>query len=158
MCIPHAFANVCSSLSAATATTSAPSTTSTFAAATPTYKPLSDCPASNNTGYTSSYAQEKTSSSNATGLTFTKYCDVTGPLTQTGASRIAEAFVYSFSDCIEVCAGYNLYNTGTNNNCTVAVYQSDGARPSNCWVGHVEDVSPSSLSVLEGTDVALVLQ
>ncbi|KAK5130296.1 hypothetical protein LTR08_002219 [Meristemomyces frigidus] len=141
-----------------TSTTSeAPSTTSTFAAPTPTYTPISDCPASNDTGYTSSYTQQSSSSSSDAGLKFTKYCDMAGPLSRTGASRIAEAFVYSFSDCIEVCAGYNYLNTG-GSNCTVAVYQPSGSRPGNCWVGHVGDVAFGSLDALEGTDVALVSQ
>lgn len=134
--------------------TTASSTTSTFSAPTPTYTPLSDCPNSNDTGYTSSYA--RSSSSTNTGLDFTKYCDLAGPLSRSSASRISEAFVYSFSDCIEICAGYNFYNAGSN--CTAAVYQPSAARPGNCWVGHVDGVSASSLSTLKGTDVALLKQ
>lgn len=134
-------------------TTSGPSSTSTFSAATPTYTPLSDCPDSNNTAYTSSFAQES-SSNKRSGLHFTKYCDLSNPLSEGGAQRISEAFVYSFSDCIEVCAGYNFWNGGSN--CTVAVYQSGGSRPGNCWVGHASDVKASSLNETQGTDVALL--
>ncbi|EMC94766.1 hypothetical protein BAUCODRAFT_559168 [Baudoinia panamericana UAMH 10762] len=142
--------------SSPSATTSAASTTSTFAAPTPTYTPISDCPASNNTGYTSTYAQGSAGSVPAgAALTFTKYCDLTNPLTQSGATRIAQAFVYSFSDCVEVCAGYNFNNAGGN--CTIAVYRATGSRPSNCWVGSTaSSVSASSLGSDEGTDVALL--
>ncbi|KAK4545595.1 hypothetical protein LTR36_002945 [Oleoguttula mirabilis] len=145
---------------AASSTSSATSTTSTFAAATPTYTPLSDCPASNDTGYTSSYAQlsstTSTSTSTTAGLTFTKYCAFAGPLSQSGAARITEAYVYSFSDCIEVCAGYNYYNAGSN--CTVAVYEPAGDRPANCWVGQLDGVLVSALKAENGTDVALLTQ
>lgn len=162
--IPHARTNVgsCStngtnsqSTYPSASTTSGPSSTSTFSAATPTYTPLSDCPDSNNTDYTSSFAQESSSNNHkSSGLQFTKYCDLSNPLSEDGAQRIAEAFVYSFSDCIEVCAGYNFWNSGSN--CTVAVYQSGGGRPGNCWVGHAGDVKASSLNETQGTDVAIL--
>ena len=87
-------------------------------------------------------------------LTFTKYCDFESPLTtQTGAFRIAEAFVYSFSDCIEVCASSNFYNADSN--CTVAVYQPEGTRPGNCWVGNAASVKLGELDKQDGTDVAM---
>lgn len=93
----------------------------------------------------------------AAGLTFTKYCDFASPLTtQTGAKRIAEAFVYSFSDCVELCAGTNFWNA--NSNCTVAVYQPQGSRPGNCWVGNAESVSVDDLERQEGTDVAMLTE
>jgi len=135
-------------------TAAASSTTSTFAAATPTYIPLSDCPASNDTSYTSSFAQS--SSSSSSGLSFSKYCGFAGPLSRSNAYKMAEAFVYSFSDCIEVCAGLNYYSADSN--CTVAVYQPSGSRPGNCWVGSASDATVSSLSVQQGTDVALLKQ
>lgn len=68
---------------------------------------------------------------------------------------MAEAYVYDFNDCIEVCASYNFWHDAAN--CTVAVYQPDAARPGNCWIGAF-DVSGgvSSLSQSDGTDVALL--
>lgn len=137
-------------------TSGIPSSTSTFAAATPTYTPLSDCPDSNGTAYQSDFAQGSSGDvPKDAGLSFTKYCDLSSPLTtQTGAQRIAEAFVYSFSDCIEVCAGYNFWNA--NSNCTVAVYLPEGSRPGNCWVGHAAGVSAHSLDRQKGTDIAML--
>ena len=139
-------------------TTTAPTTSSTFVAATPTYTPLSDCPQSNDTTYTSTFTTNNPSSGPipaTAGLTFTKYCDFASPLTtQTGAQRIAEAFVYSFSDCVELCAGANYWNA--NANCPVAVYQPEGERPGNCWVGNAASVSVGELERMEGTDVAML--
>ncbi|KAF2172095.1 hypothetical protein M409DRAFT_17337 [Zasmidium cellare ATCC 36951] len=136
-------------------TSSGPSPTSTFSAATPTYTPLSDCPDSNNTAYTSSFSKGSSGDTRKNaGLHFTKYCDLSNPLSTDGAQRIAEAFVYSFSDCVEVCAGYNFWNDGSN--CTVAVYQSGGGRPGNCWVGNAGDIQASSLNETQGTDVAIL--
>ena len=144
--------------SASSSSSAVPSATSTYAAPVPTYTPLSDCPASNATSYSSSYAKGSSGTVPAgAGLNFTKYCDVAGPLSQPGASRIAEAFVYSFSDCIEVCAGINFWSAGSN--CSVAVYQPDGTRPGNCWVGSTQKaIVLSSLSEDKGTDVALLEQ
>lgn len=137
-------------------TITAPSTTSTFIAATPTYVALSDCPQSNDTTYSSSFADGSSGDvPPEAGLFFTKYCDFASPLTtQTGAKRIAEVFVYSFSDCIEACAGSNFWNA--NANCTVAVYQPAGTRPGNCWVGNAENVKVDDLEKQDGTDVAML--
>jgi len=160
--IPHARTNtplqsVPSSIAAAAASPATPTSTSTFSAATPTYTPLSDCPASNNTSYTSTYASGASGTVPSTaGLTFTKYCDRAGPAS---ADHIAAAFVYSFSDCVEVCAGLNFRSAGRN--CTVAVYQADGKRPGNCWVGGTQAQQPvdlASLGAATGTDVALLRQ
>ena len=132
-----------------------PSTTSTFSAAVPTYTPLNDCPASDNTGYTSSFAQGSSGDvPDHAGLQFTKHCDLSNPLSANGSKRIAEAFVYSFSDCVEVCAGYNFWNDGSN--CTVAVYQPSGGRPGNCWVGNAGHVQATELKVTQGTEVAIL--
>lgn len=137
-------------------TTSAPSSSTTFVAPTPTYTPLSDCPQSNDTTYSSTFLQGDSGDvPPGAGLTFTKYCDFESPLTtQTGALRTAEAFVYSFSDCIELCASSNFYDA--NSNCTVAVYQPDGTRPGNCWVGNAAGVSLGELDKQDGTDVAML--
>ena len=130
------------------------STTSAFSAPTPTYAPLTDC--SNATSYTSTYAKGSSGDVPAgAGLNFTVYCNLTNPLSQSGASKIAEAYTYSLSDCIEVCAGYNFWNAGSN--CTVAAYQPGGGRPGNCWVGSAApDVKVSSLKESDGMDVALL--
>lgn len=135
----------------ATATKASATATSTFAAATPTYTPLSDCPASNDTGYTSTY-DKATDVQSGAGLKFTKYCDLASPISD--SERIAEAFVYSFSDCVELCASFNYWSNSTN--CTVAVYIPDGTRPGNCWAGEVDNVQVSSLNTTAGTDVALL--
>ncbi|CZT20602.1 uncharacterized protein RCC_06460 [Ramularia collo-cygni] len=133
----------------ATATPAA-SPTATFTAATPTYTPLSDCPESNDTGYTSSF--DKLTDQPDAGLKFTKLCDLASPISD--SQRIAEAYVYSFSDCVEVCASYNYWSNSRN--CTVAVYLPDGKRPGNCWTGQVNDVQASSLNSTIGTNVALL--
>jgi hypothetical protein len=86
------------------------------------------------------------------GLNFTVYCDYTNPLARLG-EKIASAYTYSLGDCIEVCAGYNFWNAGSN--CTVAAYQPAGDRPGNCWIG-TADVTLSDLKTLQGTDVALL--
>lgn len=145
-----------SNATTATSTTStASATTATFTAATPTYMPLSDCPASNNTNYTSEYSSGQSDSTpDNAGLTFTKYCGLSSPLSLNGASKIAEAFVYSFSDCIEICAGYNFWNSGSN--CTFAVYQPNAARPGNCVLGADDKIKLTDLSIENGTDVALL--
>lgn len=135
---------------APTSTSPASSATATYSAATPTYTPLSSC--SDDTAYSSSFAS-RTSSSNA-GLNFTAYCNLANPLMASGAVNISEAYVYSFSDCMEVCAGYNYWNDGRN--CTAAVYQPGASRPGNCWVGHVQGVSADILGSQAGVDVALL--
>ncbi|KXS97525.1 hypothetical protein AC578_4603 [Pseudocercospora eumusae] len=138
-----------------TLATSKSTPTSTFSAPTPTYTPINDCPDSNNTEYTSQFASGSSGSvPDHAGLKFTKYCDFSNPLSQDGAQRIAEAYVYSFSDCVEVCAAYNFWNDGGN--CTVAIYQSSGGRPGNCWVGNAGDVQASDLNTTQGTDVAIL--
>lgn len=124
---------------------------------TPTILPLSDCPSSNDTSYTSNYAQGTSGTVPSTSaLNFTKYCDFSSPLSQSSSHTITEAFVYTFDDCIEVCAGYNFWGAGSN--CTVAVYDVSGNRPGNCWVGYAEVNSPSQLTQKTGTDVALISQ
>lgn len=106
--------------------------------------------------YTSTFAQGNSGDvPSGAGLKFTKFCDFASPLTtQNNAKRIAEAFVYSFSDCVEVCAGSNFWNADAN--CTVAVYQPDGSRPGNCWVGNAASVTVQELEKQDGTDVAML--
>jgi hypothetical protein len=136
--------------SATTSTTPSASATSTYSAATPTFSPISGC--SNSTLFTSTYAQGLSGSS--AGLNFTAYCNYGNLLDNTKASNASQAYVYSFADCMEVCAGFNYLHD--NNNCTIAVYQSSAARPSNCWVGSLDGVTASSLVADEGMDVALL--
>jgi hypothetical protein len=76
-----------------------------------------------------------------------------------GSSNITQAFVYSFADCIEVCASYNLLHSSSSNgtDCTVAVYQPIASRPVNCWVGDAGDaIQVSTLAAEDGVDVAIV--
>ena len=68
--------------------------------------------------------------------------------------QITRAYVYSFSDCIELCASNNLLNSNTE--CNVVIYTPDDPRPSNCWVGGAQDINASSLTELDGSDVAIL--
>ncbi|KAK1821916.1 hypothetical protein LTR12_003612 [Friedmanniomyces endolithicus] len=140
-------------LNATSPSPTATPTISVFSAPTPTYTPLSTC--QNHTSYSSLYALGSLGPVPATArLNYTLYCNLTNPLTQPGAIKIAQAYTYSFSDCIEVCAGYNFWNAGSN--CTVAAYQPTGSRPGNCWVGFADAVSVGSLAADPGMDVALL--
>ncbi|KAM3415544.1 hypothetical protein BST61_g9065 [Cercospora zeina] len=141
---------------AATTTTDSGSTaaaTSTFAAPVPTFQPLDDCPASSNTVYTSEFAQGQSNSATA-GLVFVKNCDLQSPLSAKQGKQIAQAYVYTFSDCVEICAGYNKLNNAAN--CTAAVYEPSAQRPANCWVGDAGNVDISTLNTTEGTNVAIL--
>lgn len=133
-----------------------PTTASQYTAPTPTYTPLSDCPDSNNTLYSSSFAPTNTGQTSfSSSLNFTKFCDVASPLSETGASTLAEAFVYSFTDCIEICASLNHRTESAD--CSVAAYQANGKRPSNCFVGSVANgTAASSLEEKDGSAVALL--
>ncbi|KAI7478387.1 hypothetical protein KC351_g8256 [Hortaea werneckii] len=133
-------------------TLAASTAASTYSAPTPTYTALSDCPQSNNTLYTSSYA-----GSGATGVDFTKYCDYANPLSHQGATTQAQVFVYAFNDCIDLCAGLNSNDGTASTNCSVAVYMPNDNRPYNCAVGHhAVDTSIRSLGADKGTNVAFV--
>ncbi|KAI6823695.1 hypothetical protein KC332_g8642 [Hortaea werneckii] len=133
-------------------TLAASTAASTYSAPTPTYTALSDCPQSNNTLYTSSYA-----GSGATGVEFTKYCDYANPLSHKGATTQAQVFVYAFNDCIDLCAGLNSNDGTVSTNCSVAVYMPNDNRPYNCAVGHhAADTSIRSLGAEKGTNVAFV--
>ncbi|KAF2210878.1 hypothetical protein CERZMDRAFT_113032 [Cercospora zeae-maydis SCOH1-5] len=140
-----------SAAATATATTASGTATSAFAAPTPTFQPLNDCPASSNTRYTSELARGE-STSESTGLVFVKNCDLENPVSAHHGKQIAQAFVYSFSDCIEICAGYNKLNSAAN--CTVAAYEPSAPRPANCWLGDAGDVDISTLNTTKGTNVA----
>lgn len=98
-------------------------------------------------------ASDSSKAQSDAGLNFTKYCDVDSPLSNTGAKTLSEAFVYSFSDCVEVCASLNFY--AGDGNCSVAVYQPNADRPGNCWVGSA-NTTFSQLGAKTGIDVALL--
>lgn len=155
----HSSNSTSNATSSATATSSSATvaTPTIYIAPIPTYSPLSDCPKSNFTRYTSNYASGSSGTvPSGAKLNFTKYCDLENPLIgiRQNTQTLSEAFVYSFNDCIEVCAAYNFW--GASANCTVAVYQVNGSRPGNCWVGKIAATSASSLAAKDGTDVALL--
>ncbi|KAG9751305.1 hypothetical protein KCU73_g6364, partial [Aureobasidium melanogenum] len=143
----------------ATSLKSATSTTaSTTALSTPTFVPLSACPTANNTLYTSSVSNNSSlipSSDNTTApveLTYTRYCDADTPA---DFKPLTSGFVYTFDDCIELCATYNAY-AGGSTSCNVAVYDVQQARPVNCVVGSAQNVSVESLGVDGSLAVALL--
>ncbi|KAH0341347.1 hypothetical protein KCU81_g6298, partial [Aureobasidium melanogenum] len=131
-------------------------TASSTALSTPTFIPLSACPSANNTLYTSNPSTNSSlnPSDNATtvDLTYTRYCDANKP---TDFKPLTSGFVYTFDDCIELCATYNVYAVGSSN-CNVAVYDVQQARPVNCVVGSAQNASASSLGVDGGLAVALL--
>ncbi|KAG9520270.1 hypothetical protein KCV07_g4465, partial [Aureobasidium melanogenum] len=134
------------------------STASTTALSTPTFVPLSACPIANNTLYTSSVSNNSSlipSSDNTTApveLTYTRYCNADTPA---DFKPLTSGFVYTFDDCIELCATYNAYASGPTS-CNVAVYDVQQARPVNCVVGSAQNVSVESLGVDGGLAVALL--
>ncbi|KAH0384977.1 hypothetical protein KCU92_g3915, partial [Aureobasidium melanogenum] len=143
----------------ATSLKSATSTTaSTTALSAPTFVPLSACPTANNTLYTSSVSNNSSlipSSDNTTApveLTYTRYCDADTPA---DFKPLTSGFVYTFDDCIELCATYNAY-AGGSTSCNVAVYDVQQARPVNCVVGSAQNVSVESLGVDGSLAVALL--
>ncbi|KAG9661693.1 hypothetical protein KCU95_g1828, partial [Aureobasidium melanogenum] len=131
-------------------------TASSTALSTPTFIPLSACPSANNTLYTSNPSTNSSliPSDNATtvDLTYTRYCDANKP---TNFKPLTSGFVYTFDDCIELCATYNVY-AGGSPSCNVAVYDVQQARPVNCVVGSAQNASADSLGVDGGLAVALL--
>ncbi|QIW97258.1 hypothetical protein AMS68_002776 [Peltaster fructicola] len=140
-----------STTSSTTSASNTPTTAtpSTYSAPTATYAPLSDCPAANNTLYTSSF--NSGSSSSTTGLNFTRYCNYQSPLTT--QNTLLSTFAYTFEDCIETCAGINFYNS--NVNCQVAAFEVGASRPVNCWLGQY-NTTISNLKAQSGTAVAIL--
>lgn len=134
------------------------STASTTALSTPTFVPLSACPTANNTLYTSSVSNNSSlipSSDNTTApveLTYTRYCNADTPA---DFKPLTSGFVYTFDDCIELCATYNTYASGPTS-CNVAVYDVQQARPINCVVGSAQNASVESSGVDGGLAVALL--
>lgn len=137
--------------------------TNTAAAPTPSFTPLDDCAAANNTLFISDYSSGSSGTVKPAtmGLQFVKACDAANPLAAVkgGSRTISEAYVYSFSDCIEVCAGFNFWNNVAT--CNVAVYQRRGGRPGNCWVGStgagaLQGDAEGQFGGQLGTDVAVL--
>jgi hypothetical protein len=131
----------------------------TYAGAVPTYQPLDSCPDANNTAYTSTYAEthetSETSSNNTANLTFILHCGLESPITSaTGAATLSEAFVYTFDDCIELCASLNFW--AGNANCSFAAYDVNGSRPGNCWVGKKDGLVVGDLREKDGMAVAIL--
>jgi hypothetical protein len=89
---------------------------------TPALSPSTDC--SNGTIYQSQW----TSSTN-----FTELCGID----QFG-TNIGSVFVYTFEDCMGLCAGMNFWNS--NQKCKAVSYlPASGRRPANCWVHSLRD-------------------
>lgn len=62
--------------------------------------------------------------------------------------------MYTFKDCIELCASANFWSQSAN--CSVAVYEPEASRPGNCWVGEADGVRVGELNGKEGVEVALL--
>ncbi|GAM84332.1 hypothetical protein ANO11243_023260 [Dothideomycetidae sp. 11243] len=134
-----------------TQSTTTADATSTYAAPVPTYSVLNDCPQSNNTVFTASAA----SSSSSIPSNFIRHCGLASPLAEEGAKTLSQAFVYSFDDCIDVCAGMNYW--GGNDTCNVAAFAFDASRPANCFVGFANiSKGPSAFAAQNGINVALL--
>ncbi|KAI4844256.1 hypothetical protein E4T44_06289 [Aureobasidium sp. EXF-8845] len=140
-----------------TTTTSA----STKVLSTPTFTPLSACPTANNTIFISTISNtsslsglvSNTTTPAAAGVSFTRYCDVNTPA---DFKPLSSGFVYTFDDCIELCAAYSVYNTGAAAaTCNVAVYDVEQARPVNCVIGSTS-AAGNSLGIDGGLAVAVL--
>ncbi|GAB7358301.1 hypothetical protein MBLNU230_g2375t1 [Neophaeotheca triangularis] len=141
--------------SASTSPTPTPTTaTRTFSPQTPTYTPLTNCPRANNTLYAPTLGNSPD---------FSLHCDLASPLRELDDTRtLTRAFVYSFTDCIDLCAGFNVGRNG-DAECGIAVYRPEEERPSNCWVGRKGGegegvVEIGRLGTEEGTEVAVLVK
>jgi hypothetical protein len=141
----------------ATITTSA----STTALSTPTFVPLSACPTANNTIFISTVSNTSSLIGSATnntapvgGSAYTRYCDVNTPA---DFKPLTSGFVYTFDDCIEMCATFNVYSTSSApTTCNVAIYDVEQARPVNCVVGSTQVAATQGLGVDGGLAIALL--
>jgi hypothetical protein len=96
----------------------------------PTLSPTSDC--SNGSTYQSLFQNgENGPASLSAGLTFTMLCS-TVQVDYSTAFNLASAYVYTFEDCIEVCAGINFWY-GDRHFLGVSFKAATGTRPVNCW-------------------------
>ncbi|KAI4747626.1 hypothetical protein E4T50_02048 [Aureobasidium sp. EXF-12298] len=134
---------------------------STTALSTPTFVPLSACPMANNTIFISTVSNTSSligSATNSTapiaGPTYTRYCDANTPA---DFKPLTSGFVYTFDDCIEMCATYNTYSTSAGSaTCNVAVYDVEQARPVNCMVGSTQNAATAGLGIDGGLAIALL--
>jgi hypothetical protein len=112
-------------MSSTATSTTASSTSSSGVTASPT--PATDCPASNSTLYKSKFLEGANGpvGSNAQ-LVFRKICGA-----HFANQNVAQSYVYSFDDCIELCASLNFW--ANNGQCIGATYRADGGQPGNCW-------------------------
>ncbi|KEQ68448.1 hypothetical protein M436DRAFT_58440 [Aureobasidium namibiae CBS 147.97] len=141
----------------ATTTTSA----STTVLSTPTFVPLSACPSANNTIFVSTISNTSSlvgsvanSTTTPAGSAYTRYCDTNTP---SDFKPLSSGFVYTFDDCIEMCATYSMYSTGSGSTtCNVAVYDVEQARPVNCVVGSTQNAATDGLGLGGGLAVALL--
>jgi hypothetical protein len=107
--------------------TSATGFTTTSATLTPAPTPTTDCPRSNNTTYRSKFLSgDNGPVGSSAQLVFTKSCDA-----RYSSGFIAQSYVYSFDDCIELCASLNFW--ANNGDCIGASYEAEGSPPGNCW-------------------------
>ncbi|KAI4722585.1 hypothetical protein E4T48_01082 [Aureobasidium sp. EXF-10727] len=143
--------------SATSATTTIPSTT---ALSTPTFTPLSACPSANNTLFISTISNTSSlvSATNNTtttpiDLTYTRYCDANTPA---DFKPLTSGFVYTFDDCIDLCAAYNVYAGDSSTSCNVAAYDVKQARPVNCVVGNTQHANAQSVGINGGLAVGLL--
>jgi hypothetical protein len=87
-------------------------------------------------------------------VSFTRYCDVNTPA---DFKPLSSGFVYTFDDCIELCAAYSVYATGAAAaTCNVAVYDVEQVRPVNCVIGSTLAAAANSLGNDGGLAVALL--
>jgi len=95
------------------------------------FVPTRDCTGpANGTKYTSLYTSGTSGQVYPSqGLHFTKLCSTDQ---RSNVNNIAEAWVYTFEDCIELCASINFWSNSSI--CIGVAYKGDGLeRPGNCW-------------------------
>jgi len=63
--------------------------------------------------------------------------------------------VYTFDDCIEMCAAYNVYSGGSTT-CDMAVYDVKESRPVNCIVGSAQNAAAESIGIDGSLAIALL--
>jgi len=128
--------------------TSQPPTSSTLASfsnsptASATFVPSSDC--KNGTTYNSLYQKNPNDATRVADLTFTMVCSA-----WMWEFNVATAFVYTFEDCIELCAGINFQFAARP--CVGVSYDIQTSRPANCWAHNA-----STLTFAPGNDAAIL--
>jgi hypothetical protein len=93
--------------------------------------PTSDCAGSNGTTYSSLFLDGASGVvPPSAGLTFIKQCGI-----EQYGFILAQAYVFTFEACIELCAALNFLNH--NKNCLGVTYMVTGIMPGNCWARNV---------------------